>query len=332
MRTQATYSKYLYYINNCSSPKKIFNYFLNLGEKRLKRIYLRSMPVNLVIEPGNICNLSCPGCVTGARHPDSMPELQLDYAGFKAIFDQIKDYVFSVFLYNWGEPFLIKDIFAMIAYASNSRCGTTVHTNFNIFSNQMAEETIKSRLTHIYLSIDGATQKTYEQYRAGGCLNKVFENIELIVEKKRQLKSNLPFLTWKYLLFPYNADEVRLAEKKSKELGVDAFEIFPANLDSLATFGRAKYYDLKRRKVIDSSVTECNAFWDSLFVYPDGSVLPCCSAFRRKDVFGNILKQPLRQVWNNRDFLNLRKCLKTKKPETPIRYPCCECEVIKNMQ
>jgi len=196
----------------------------------------------------------------------------------------------------------------------------------------MAEETIKSRLTHIYLSIDGATQKTYEKYRVGGCLSKVLENIELIVKKRSQLKSKLPFITWKYLLFPYNADEVTLARQKSKELRIDAFEVFPANLDSLATFGRVKYYDSKSRKVINSSVTDCSAFWDSLFVYPDGSVLPCCSAFREKDVFGNILKQSLRQIWNNRDFLTLRKCLKTRKPEMPLRYPCCECEVIKNMQ
>jgi len=332
MRTLATYSKYLYYIRNCSSSKKIFNYLLNIGERRLKKICLRSLPVNLVIEPGNICNLSCPGCVTGAKHQESIPGLALSFTGFKSIFDQIKDYIFSVSLYNWGEPFLIRDIFAMIAYASDNRCGTTVHTNFNIFNQEMAEEAIKSRLTHIYLSIDGATQQTYEKYRVGGCLSKVFENIELIVEKKRQLRSNLPFITWKYLLFPHNADEVTLARKKSNELGIDAFEVFSANLDSLATFGRARYYDLKSRKIINSSATDCNTFWDSLFVYPDGSVLPCCSAFREKDVFGNILKQPLRKVWNNRDFLALRKCLKTRKPEIPLRHPCCECEVIKGMQ
>jgi len=332
MRPAAAYSKYLHYFLNFNSPKKVFNYFLNLGEKKCKKIYLRSLPVNLVIEPGNICNLRCPGCVTGLRHPDSIPGIALSFAGFKAIFDQIKDYVFSVSLYNWGEPFLIPDIFTMVAYASANRCGTTVHTNFNIFSQKMAEEAIKKRLTHIYLSIDGATQEVYARYRIGGDLGAVFENIKLMVARKRQLKSRLPFLTWKYLVFPHNAHQIELARGKARELGVDAFEVFPANLDSLATFGKVKYYDLKSRRIINSAVTDCNALWDSLFVYPDGSVLPCCSSFREKDIFGNILKQPLRQVWNSHDFLTLRECLKTRKPDMVLRYPCCECEVIKKMQ
>lgn len=192
MRTANTYYKYLYYLMHYGGFKKICNHILNGIEKKQKKVYLRSLPVNVTIEPCNICNLSCPGCVTGVRYPGSIEPGMLSFEQFKFVFDQIKDYVFSVSLYKWGEPFLNKDIFLMIRYASSNRCGTTVHTNFNIFDESMAGQAISSKLTHIYLSVDAATQKTYEKYRRGGNLGTVFKNIETMVSKRKKEKSRFP--------------------------------------------------------------------------------------------------------------------------------------------
>jgi radical SAM protein with 4Fe4S-binding SPASM domain len=196
----------------------------------------------------------------------------------------------------------------------------------------MAEQVIKSKLTHIYLSIDGATQQVYEKYRKGGDLDLVLKNIEILVNKKKEASSQFPILTWKYLVFPYNVQEIELARFKAKELGVDAFEVFPANLDNVATFGTGKCYDLVNNRIETFTADTCEALWDTLIIYPDGSVLPCCQAFRKKDVFGNIYNQPLREIWDNNDFLTLRKIIKTRKVEQAVRYPCRECGVIKNLQ
>lgn len=311
--------------------KKIYNNILNNIEKKLKKVYLKSLPVIITIEPCNICNLSCPGCVTGANCPGSIPPAMLTLGQFKYIFDQIKDYVFNISLYKWGEPFLNKDIFLIIGHATLNRCGTTIHTNFNIFDESMAEQAVKSKLTHIYLSIDGAAQETYEKYRRGGNLARVLKNIEILVNTKKKLRSKFPILTWKYLYFPHNVHEIELARLMAGRLGVDAFEAFPANLDNVSTFGIGKFYDLVSGTVATVAADTCNSLWDSLIIYPDGSVLPCCQAFRTKDVFGNIYNQPLRNIWNNDDFLTLRKTIKIRKIDQNIRYPCCECEVIKNL-
>lgn len=332
MRAVKTYYKYLYYLTRYCELKKIYNYILNKIEKKQKRIYLKSLPVNISIEPCNICNLSCPGCVTGVKSPGAIEPGTLSFERFKYIFEQIKDYVFNISLYNWGEPFLNKDIFLIIGHASLNRCGTTLHTNFNIFDESMAEQAIRSKLTHIYLSIDGATQETYEKYRKGGNLAGVLKNIEILVAKKKKTKSKFPLLTWKYLIFPHNAHEIELAGFKAKELGVDAFEVFQANLDNVATFGTGKFYDLVSGRIETFSADTCTVLWDTLIIYPDGSVLPCCQAFRKKDVFGNIYDLPLRKIWNNNDFLTLRKILKTGNVEQDIRYPCCECQVMKSLQ
>lgn len=332
MRALKTYYKYLYYLTRCGSFKKINNHILNAIEKKQKNIHLRSLPRNIIIEPTNTCNLNCPGCVTGAKYPGAIEPCMLTLEQFKYIFAQIKDYVFNISLYNWGEPFLNKDIFMMIEHASTSRCGTTVHSNFNIFDESMAEQAVKAKLTHIYLSIDGATQETYEKYRRGGDLTRVLKNIEILVNKKKKAKSKFPLLTWKYLAFPHNSHEIELARNKSEELGIDAFEVFPANLENLAAFGREKHYHPLNGRTEISYAQSCSSLWDTLIIYPDGSVLPCCQAFRKKDIFGNIYNTALRQIWNNNDFLTLRRAIKSGRAEGEIRYPCCECGAIKRLK
>jgi len=220
----------------------------------------------------------------------------------------------------------------MIDYASLSKCGITVHSNFNIFDEFMAEKAIKGNLTHIYLSIDGATQQVYEKYRRGGDLSRVFRNIEILVSMKKKFKSIFPLLTWKYLVFPHNVHEIDSAKRMSREFGVDAFEVFPANLDNLSTFGIARYYDLTTGDINTFTADCCDSLWDSFIIYPDGSIFPCCQSFRNKDIFGNIYDKPFREVWNNNNFLTARKILSTKKVEADVRYPCRDCEIIKKLQ
>jgi radical SAM protein with 4Fe4S-binding SPASM domain len=331
MRPKITYWKYLYYLTHCGSAKKFYNYALNRIEKQSKRPLLKSLPVNILIEPCNICNLKCPGCITGIRHEDAIRPQILDLARFKRIFDQVREYVFNISLYNWGEPFLNKNIFSIIEYASSNGCATTVHSNFNVFDDSMADQAISSRLTHIYLSIDGATQETYEKYRSGGQLSRVIKNVKVLVSKKERMKSEFPILTWKYLVFPHNVHEIEAARQWAKKLKMDAFELVRGNMDNVAVFGREEIHDLSTGATVTYRADFCDSLWDSLIVYPDGSVIPCCQAFRKKDIFGNLLENPLEEIWNNKDFVTMRKTIGANRIDGVVRHPCCDCSILRKI-
>ena len=332
IRSKIVYSKYLYYLFYCGTPRKIFNFILNKIEKRFRKIHLNSMATNIVIGPSSICNLKCPGCPTGAMVGELIDRQMLSFESFKYIFEQVKDYVFNINLFFLGEPFLNEEIFQMIEHASRNRCGVTIHSNFNVFDEEMAEKAIKSRLTHIYLSIDGATQEVYEKYRKGGDLAKVLKNIEILVKKKKEMKSIFPLLTWKFLYFPHNVHEIELARQKAREIGVDSFEIFCGNIDNIGSFGITKYYSMVHKGVETVNATLCNEIWDNFLVHPDGSVLPCCHGFRKKDVFGNIYEKSFWEIWNNDDFINLRRMIKTGKIDKFVRYPCIECGIMNSLK
>ena len=331
LRSSTAYFKRLYYLTACSSPKKLYNYLLNKFEKKTGRCILKSLPVQVTFEPCNICNLRCPGCVTGAGHPECAEQGFLSLEKFKHIFDQIKDYIFSVTLHRWGEPFLNKDIFSIIDYASSSRCDTTLHSNFNIFDEDMAIKAIDSRLTHIYLSIDGATQETYQMYRRGGDLSRVFKNIGILTEMKKKRNSVFPLLTWKYLVFPFNAHEIGLAKQKARSLKINSIEFNPGNMDHLATVGVFRHYDPFSKNTETHFASSCSALWDSIFINPDGKVMPCCRAFREVDVFGDLTTNSLKDVWNNDFYLNARRTVSERRLDASLRYPCKECGLIRNL-
>ena len=74
-------------------------------------------PTKISIETGNICNLRCPLCPTNSDDNKNVEKGLLSLENFKVIFDKISPFVKTIDLFNWGEPFLNKDIGEIIKYA-----------------------------------------------------------------------------------------------------------------------------------------------------------------------------------------------------------------------
>lgn len=137
----------------------------------------------------------------------------------------MKRYLISIDLFNWGEPLFNKQVYDMIRHAYKHHIITSVSTNFNYFSEKSAEALISSGLDFLILSIDGASQETYEQYRVGGDFQKVIQNIKILVDRKRKLGKKTPFICWQFLVMRHNEHEVEIAKKLSQDLRVDSITI-----------------------------------------------------------------------------------------------------------
>ena len=153
---------------------KLSNYALVNVQRllRLKRVY--GLPYHVVLDPTNVCQLKCPFCGTGERRPS-----MLKFDGFKKIIDEIGKTCINLELYNWGEPFLNKDVLEMVSYASN-KYGTYVRisSNLNVRNDELNRDLVLSGLNTLTISLDGASQETYEKYRVAGSFDKVIENFE----------------------------------------------------------------------------------------------------------------------------------------------------------
>ena len=177
------------------------------------------------MEPANFCNVSCPLCFTASEN-GSRPESVLSYEKFKDFIDENGDYLLLIVLWNWGEPFLNPALLKMIAYAKSKNIVLHSSTNGNVkFSDATADLLVDSGLDSLVFGIDGATDETYRQYRRGGNLPLVLENIRTVVKAKKRRASATPFLTLRFVVMHHNEKEWPSALRLAEELGVDYFAL-----------------------------------------------------------------------------------------------------------
>lgn len=322
----AAYKKYFFYLKNYGSISKVNNILLNKREFSSRKTTLKSLPYLITIDPSSHCNLRCPACPTGSKHEESLKANFLKFTDYKIILDQLKNYTLTVALYNWGEPFLNKEIFDMISYSTQCNVGTTIHSNFNLFNEEMAENCVKSGLTHIYLSIDGATQEVYEKYRVRGNIEAVIDNIKILNAVKKKHNTIYPLVTWKFLSFSHNSHEVEKARAIAKELNITNFEVFPAFVLPGDILEEGKEY-LKNPALIDALKGDCGSLWSSMYIAPNGTVFPCSLSYKEMEAFGNILTQDVSEIWNNDKYKTARSIFTSNMPlEADVPHPCKGCK------
>ena len=163
-----------FYRHNTSA--KLLNLCSLYLQKWANKSVLRSHPAEIIIDPINSCHLQCPLCPTG-QHVNSRPKGKMTYESYQRIIDELDRWLYKVRFYSWGEPLMHEDICRMIGYAAERNIGTEVSSHLNILKENDARRIVESGLEMLIISLDGADEKTYSQYRVGGDFNKVPENM-----------------------------------------------------------------------------------------------------------------------------------------------------------
>jgi MoaA/NifB/PqqE/SkfB family radical SAM enzyme len=207
---------------------KILNLLLARYHFESRSVHVLSRPFGLVIDPSNVCQLACPGCVHSGRSTESKlfdwPNGTLPVDSLAALLKRNGPYATGVLFCNYGEPLLNLNTPKLIRLAKNYLMGTATSTSLSVRRFD-AEAYVESGLDYMGLSVDGATQPVYERFRRNGDLELVFSNIRKLVNAKRILGKNTPVLGWNFLAFEHNVHEIPLARRMARKLGVDQFRV-----------------------------------------------------------------------------------------------------------
>ena len=145
------------------------------------------MPMTISIEPTTACNLRCPECPSGLKS-FTRPTGNLKEDFFRSVIDDIKDKLIYLIFYFQGEPFINSNFLKMVKYASDLGIYTITSTNGHFLSDDVARRTIESGLDRLIISIDGTTQKTYQQYRKGGNLENVIAGTKTYYQMEKEIE------------------------------------------------------------------------------------------------------------------------------------------------
>lgn len=133
------------------------------------------------------CNLRCPYCLAQSSPKAARRRIGLETA--QQLVDEGITLGFTQVFFTGGEPFIIDDIYAMLAYAS-ARMDTTVLTNAMLFNGARLEKlkAIKNDRLVIQVSLDGGCPEHHDPYRGEGSWVKTVEGIKALLEAGFRIK------------------------------------------------------------------------------------------------------------------------------------------------
>lgn len=270
--------------------------FVQLQNDVLRNSYVLGRPFQLTLEPGNLCNLKCPLCATTTRE-SSTPKGMLKGADAARILDRFP-YTVQLVLSNWGEPFLNRNIFAIIAAAKERDLSVRLETNFTLFDAGQARRLVASGLDVLVVALDGASQESYERYRVGGRIETVLANVRLLRRAQAEAGDRRTAIEWKFVVHKHNEHEVEVARARAAELGMTFRTVDIWTPERESDEWRPARRDGARERTPSGAPVRCHNLWQAVTVNFNGDVFPCCSEFTPADRLGNALEPVFVMPWN----------------------------------
>lgn len=171
-----------------------------------------------VVDLIDACNLRCPECVRGSRTMKNSSG-KMDLYLFNDICCKfVEEKIDKVYLYNWTEPFLNKDIAAFISTAKSYGLKTVISSNFSLHDIPVLEA-FGAGLDELVISVSGFSNKVQQIYHRGSNVEIVKNNLSLVASKKEySSKTKI-----KYLAFTYNQNESFLMRQLAEDLNMGFF-------------------------------------------------------------------------------------------------------------
>ena len=289
------------------------------------------------IEPSSLCNLNCIHCPTGTKQDKLKNKGNMTDDIFYKIIEEIKacNSVDVVVLYHGGEPFLNKNILRMSEELKNAgvRFIKTV-TNGTVIKEEMLSNIIRSGLDSVEFSIDGLSPEENNQIRRGADYNKVVATIKKLVLLKEELGENNPDIYIANTQIPSEKDIKNGVPVSTPVSLLDEFSKFEKKIGFKNTYMlKWPEFDCSDRyKLVEGSAANnspssnyCNHVIDTITFRWNGDIVPCCYDITSNYVIGNIMEQPLSEIWNNERYKELRKSIHLKNYTTL----CANCNVIR---
>ena len=267
------------------------------------------LPRRVTLEACSLCQLNCPGCFMRMENNCDIGQGYLKFDDFVK-FVELNPYIERIDLSACGEIFLNPELGDIIKYAfyKDIQVSAITGVNFNTVTDEILESIVKYKFYGLLISIDGWSQESYVQYRRNGNFEMVIENIKKLNALKKKYSSDLPCLTWKYIIFEHNDNiqGLKTAQLMAKELDMnfvlsqDAGGYIPKEIikkpeyDDFPPF--LKWY------------LPCLQLWREPHINYDGRLYGCC--MNHYYFFGgnnNAFNVPLRDLLKDKEMVRTKQ-------------------------
>jgi len=289
-------------------------------------------PFAVFIEPTNVCNLKCPLCACGSGSLNR-PRGRMSLRGFIRIVDALPSSVATLYLWGQGEPFMANEFLGMVRYAAGKGFGTVTSTNGHFLEDH--EGIAESGLGRLIVSLDGADEASYREYRSGGDFEKVVESVRRLADTVRILGRG-PLIEMQVLVTAKNLGNIAAFRELSRTIGahrVTFKTVQAASMDGGGAFLPEDLSFTRYRRATGGMLVpdryrflenRCLRIYNSIQVDWRGNVLPCCFDKDSEYIMGNLYNDSFADIWNGEAFRSFRKMFVNSGRILPMCRDCTE--------
>lgn len=274
-----------------------------------KKFKISDFPLNVIVEPGNYCNLNCTTC---ANNLLTRPKGQMNILLYKKIIDEIaKENPFTrLWLDFYGEPLLQKfKIYYMIDYARKQGLkNININTNGTLLDKEMAEMLLDSQISFISIDCDGFSKDVYEGIRIGANRDVTYANIEYILQRKKELGLKQPIIEIKIMEMEENKHEIQQVLDYWRARGA-----WTTTRRLISWAGMCE--DIAPEVNVDR--VACGNAVGILPITWDGKAVNCVMDVDAKFVCGDVNEESIKDIWSKRNENMVIKHMEHRFDELP---------------
>ena len=178
--------------------------------------------LNLLWDITNECNLRCIHCYNAnapAKHSSGFDMIEP-----KEIIKQLSNLGFTHIHLLGGEPLLYKKLPVLINTAIKNNIDISINTNGLLLTDSTCEFLLKSGVSQVVISLDGASAKDNDFIRGKGVFEKVTKNIRRLSNFRETLNSNIS-IGLASVITKSNIENIHKIVSFAKELCIDYIDI-----------------------------------------------------------------------------------------------------------
>lgn len=305
-------------------------------------------PIYMEASPAGACNHRCTYC--GLDFMDYQPRY-LDTGLLRERLSELGELGLRSIMYaGEGEPFLHRDMAALINHTEKSGIDVSVTTNGVLLKKEVTDD-ILGNTEWIKVSINGATQDTYAKIHR--CRPEDFDRVIENMSYAAELRKNNGYsctLGMQLLLLPENCHEAVTLAELARDIGMDYLVIKPYSqhpqskttiyssikysdyeylADELAKFNTSDFsvifriHTMKKWDEGERSYSRCLAlpFWS--YIDAGGNVWGCSIYLGdERFLYGNIYEQSFREIWEGEKRLQSLCWVQEKLDVSDCRVNC----------
>ncbi len=275
--------------------------------------YILPFPFVVRIEPAASCNFKCIHCPTGL---DMSPTGIMTLETFNKIEQELQDIIITrgklfrvIVLYHGGEPLLNKHFFEMVRRTKPLASMVKTVTNGSRLTDEVIDEIIRSGLEQIEISLDGTSAQENDHIRlnpVGASFTTISASVKKLIHRKNELNSATPLIFISNTQIPETIEQVQ-DQPKPPQFMLDVFQDVAQGITAYKSAWALVWPGLPIQVSGQPDENMCDHVINRITIRSNGDVVPCCYDLVNKMPMGNVHSERLVDIWNNKQYQNLRK-------------------------